>query len=92
VEEPNEIVDIAEPKDPMMDWGNDQLFFTHDWWDETSQFDDHPSKRWCGGLECYERQFKARVPIAFKDCDEAIELFITWIQENYPDEEGFWVQ
>jgi hypothetical protein len=90
--EPNEIVDIAEPKDPMMDWGNDRLFFTHDWWDETSQFDDHLSKRWCGGLECYERQFKARVPVAFKDCDEAIEWFIVWMQDNHPDEEGFWVE
>jgi hypothetical protein len=89
--EPIEIADIPEPQAPMMDWGNDQLFFTHDWWDETSQFDDHPSTRWCGGLECYERQFKARIPIAFKDCDEAIEWFIIWMQENHEIEQGFWV-
>lgn len=75
----------------MMDWGNDQLFFTYSWFDETSQFDDHLSKRWCGGLECYQREFKARVPIAFKDCDDAIDQFISWMVDNHPDEEGFWV-
>ena len=61
-----------------LDWSDDSLFYTHTWSDETSQFDDHPSKRWCPGLECYERTYKARVPIALRNCDEAIEWFIAW--------------
>jgi hypothetical protein len=74
---------------PGVDWANDSLFFTHEWEDETSQFD--PQGRWQGGSECYLRTFKARVPVAFRDCDELIEMFTLWVQENCPGCEGFWV-
>jgi hypothetical protein len=74
-----------------VDWSNDQLFFTHEWWDETSMWDSDPSVRYCYGSECYERKLRARVPIAFKNCDELIDAFICWMIDNYPDIEGFWV-
>lgn len=31
-------------------------------WDETSVFDPHPSKRWVGGAEYYEREYTVFVP------------------------------
>lgn len=73
-----------------MDWDNDSLFFTHEWRDETSQFDRHHSVRWEGGSECYTRDFKARVPLAFRDSDEMIDRFLTLMMEDFPDTEGFW--
>lgn len=74
-----------------VDWSNDDLFFTYTWSDETSEFDDHPTKRWSGGLECYTRKYKARVPVAFKDCPVLIDKFII-LMEDYPEAEGFWVE
>jgi hypothetical protein len=73
-----------------VDWSNDDLFFTHVWSDETSQFDDHPTKKWNYGGECYERQFKARVPVAIKDSETLIELWLQMMIDNYPDAAGFW--
>ena len=74
-----------------MDWSNDALFFKYAWRDETSQFDNHPSVRWEGGSEYYSREYKCRVPLAFKDCDELIEAFIELMQDKYPETTGFWV-
>ena len=74
-----------------IDWRNDDLFFTHVWRDETSQFDNHPSVRWQGGGEYYDREFKARVPIAFRNCEEMVDKFIMMMMDDYPDEKGFWV-
>jgi len=54
-------------------------YFNYEWWDETSQFDEHPTKRWCGGSECYERRYRCRVPIGLNQDDEAIQI---WIGEN----------
>ncbi len=73
---------------PGMDWNNDDLFFTHEWVDETSQFDTHPSVRWTG--ECYDRTYRARVPKAFENCDELIDKFITMMVDDYPDVADFW--
>jgi hypothetical protein len=87
----DESIDIDHEDLLGMDWANDSLFYTHDWWDETSQFDDHPSKRYCYGGEYYERQFKARVPLAFKDCDVMRDRFIDIMACDYPDTKGFWV-
>jgi hypothetical protein len=74
-----------------MDWANDSLFYTHKWRDETSGYDPHPTVRWEYGSEYYSRQFKARVPIAFKECAELCERFITLMVDEYPDTAGFWV-
>jgi hypothetical protein len=71
------------------DWSNDTLFFTYEWWEETSQWDTGPCVRWIH--EYHERLYKARVPLAFKDNDDAIEHFLMWVVDNYPDEPGFWV-
>ena len=89
-EEISENIEYCPPTLTGMDWGNDTLFFTHTWRDETSQFDEHPSVRWCGGGDYYDREFKARVPIAFKDCEEMMDKFIM-MMDDYPDNEGFWV-
>ncbi len=80
-----------EPLVLNVDWGNDALFYTYEWEDETSQFDDHPSVRWNYGSECYTRKFKARIPIAFRDCEELREQFIMLMTDSYPDVQGFWV-
>lgn len=73
----------------MLDWNNDDLFFTYEFEDETSMFDDHPSKRWAGGLDCYMRTYKCRVPIAFQDSEEMIDKFICMMEDS--GDEGFWV-
>jgi hypothetical protein len=70
--------------DKEMDWDNDELFFTHTFEDETSQFDDDPSVRWRPGGEYYSREYRIRVPIAFKNCDELIDKFIEWTLDNHP--------
>lgn len=70
-----------------LDWDNDDLFFTYAYQDETSQFDDHPSVRFCG--DYYSRSYKCRIPRAFKGCHELIEWFIDKMID-YPDERGFW--
>lgn len=88
--EPTEI-DMQPERLAGMDWGNDALFYTHSWRDETSMYDEHPSVRWEGGGEYYSRKYKARIPLAFKDCDELIDHFIEWMCDNYPGEPGFWV-
>lgn len=72
-----------------MDWANDDLFFTHSFVDETSEFD--PKGRWSGGSDCYLRNYHCRVPIAFKNCEEMIDKFVCMIMDDYPDIEGFWV-
>lgn len=73
-----------------VDWGNDDLFYTFTYWDETSMFDDDPSVRWDGSY--YSRRFKVRVPRAFETCKDLRERFITMMQEDYPDCEGYWVE
>ena len=74
-----------------LDWENDALFFTHTWRDETSQFDDHPSKRWSGGLDCYTRDYSVRVPLAFEDNEELCDMFVEYMMDHYPGCKGFWV-
>lgn len=74
---------------PAETWGNDELFFTYMWTDETSQFD--PKGRWCGGLECYEREYAARVPRALYASHELVDAFVTMMVDNFPEEKGFWV-
>lgn len=76
---------------PGMDWANDALFFTHKWRDETSMYDDHPSVHWSPGGEYYSREFKVRMPIAFKNCDELSDHFIEWMDDHYPACNGFWL-
>ncbi len=76
---------------PDIKWEDESLFFTYVWRDETSSFDTHPSVRWEGGSEYYSREFKARIPLAFKGCRELIDMFIEWMQDNHPDLERFWV-
>lgn len=71
-----------------VDWGNDELFFTHEWRDETSMFDSDPSTRFEG--EYYSRKFKARVPVAFRNSPEMITEFIGWMADRYPDCQAFW--
>ena len=73
-----------------LDFANDELFFTHTWWDETSQFD--PKAKWVPGGEYYEREYKARVPIAFRDSEIMIDRFLLLMQEDYNDTSGFWVK
>ena len=34
----------------------------YEWYDETSQFDPDPSKRWCYGSDCYIRLYTTWVP------------------------------
>lgn len=70
-------------------WGDDELFFTHTWTDETSQFD--PRGRWCPGLECYEATYSARVPRAIRSSDELVAAFTSMMADNFPEEKGFWV-
>lgn len=79
------------PRHLAVNWSDDSLFFTHVWRDETSMFDDHPSVRWEGGTETYSREFKCRVPKAFENCDELIDMFITWMIDNAPETKDFWV-
>ena len=71
-----------------MDWDNNDLFFTHSFEEETSQFD--PKGRWVPGGEYYERTFYCRVPKAFQNCEEMIDVFVVTMMENYPDAKGFW--
>ena len=52
-------------------------YVDYEYWDETSIFDDHPTRRWAHGTECYERRYKCRVP---KDIKE--ELIDDWICDN----------
>jgi hypothetical protein len=79
------------PRRLTANWSDDSLFFTHVWRDETSMFDDHPSVRWEGGGEYYSREFKCRVPKAFENCDELIDMFIEWMTDNATETKGFWV-
>jgi len=71
-----------------MDWGNDELFFTYSFVDESSQFD--PKAKWNFGCECYERTYYCRVPKAFQNCWEMIDEFVELMRSNYPTIEGFW--
>ena len=41
------------------------------------QIDAHPTKRWCGGTECYERRYRCRVPGDLMD-DEIDE----WVYQH----------
>lgn len=82
-------IELSKPVLEGMDWQNDDLFFTHSFEDETSMFD--PEGRWCYGGEYYSRTFYCRIPIAFRDCYVMIDNFLTMMLDNYPDEEGFWV-
>jgi hypothetical protein len=72
-----------------MNWENDDLFFTHEFEDETSQFD--PKGTWNYGGEYYSRIYKCRVPIAFQHCELMIDNFVEMMMDNYPDTKGFWV-
>ena len=87
-ESSQEIKMIEPPELKGMDWDNDDLFFTHSYTDETSQFD--PQGRWNFGCECYERTYYCRIPKAFQDCEEMIERFLEIMLDNYSHIEGFW--
>lgn len=64
-------------------FSDDSLFFTHEFEDETSAYD--PEGRWSG--VCYSRTYRCRIPIAFRDCSEAIDWFI----DSNLETDGFWV-
>ena len=53
-----------------------------EWEDETSMYD--PKGRWLGGSECYERTYKAMIPVRLKE-----ENALDWIEEHY--EEDIWL-
>lgn len=74
-----------------VDLSNDSLFYTHMYEDETSQFDPHPSRHWNHGCECYEREYKCRMPLAFKDCEELQGMFVEWMIGQGSRAAGFWV-
>ena len=74
-----------------VDWSNDDLFFTYEWEVETNWTDDHQSKKWCPRTKCYLQTYKVRAPIAFKECDELISVFIAMMDDSFYDCEGFWV-
>jgi hypothetical protein len=48
------------------------------------------SRRACPAVR-HMREYKARIPIAFRNCEEMIDKFIM-LMEDYPDEFGFWVK
>ena len=73
-----------------IDWDDDDLFYNHSFTDETSMFDEDPTKRWCPGLDCYEITINVRMPVAFQDCEEMQEAFIELMYDRYPDHPGFW--
>lgn len=54
-------------------------YVDYEFWDETSMFDDHPTKRWSYGIDCYERQYKCRIPKEISENEEAIN---DWIYDN----------
>lgn len=86
---PIEIVsDTTQYTFPGIDWDNDDLFFTYEWEDETSQFD--PKGKWHYGGEYYSRIYRARVPVAFKNSDEMSWEFVEMMMDKYPDTQGFW--
>lgn len=72
-----------------VDWNNDDLFFTYSWNDIASPGD--PKARWNFGAEEYERTYKARVPLAFQNCEELCDQFVNLICDNYFETERFWV-
>lgn len=65
----------------MQELNNDLLdgpdYVDYEFWDETSQFDDHPTTRWLGGCDCYERRYRCRVPASLSE-DEIYD----WLYEN----------
>ncbi len=85
-----ELFNFSKHQNSKLDWNNDDLFYTYSFWDETSAFDS--KGRWNFGLECYEREYKVRVPLAFKDNEEIAELWAYFFIEHYPEESGFWVK
>lgn len=54
-------------------------YIDYEWWDETSMFDDHPTKRWVYGVDCYERRYCCRIPKEIADNEEAI---FDWVYQN----------
>jgi len=57
-------------------------------WDETSQFDPHPTRRWVGGAECYEREFTCYLPSRLiRRAPDLIDDFIA----KYSDRKWLWV-
>lgn len=59
----------------------------HRFWDETSQFDDHPSKRWVGGVEYYEREFVCYIPARLlRRAPNLIDEFIA----RHSEEDWLW--
>lgn len=87
----DEQIELTQRELKGVDWGNDALFFTHEWEDETSQFDKHHSVRWNGGGEYYSRTYKARVPRAFENCAELADRFVSLMMDDFVDVAGFWV-
>lgn len=75
----------------MIDWGNDSLFFTHTYIDETSKYDPHPSTHFSPGNDCYMRTFAVRVPISIKDEEDVIERWINMFIDLDYENEGFWI-
>lgn len=73
-----------------VDFTNDDLFYTHEFEDETSAFD--PKGRWQPGGEYYSRTYRVRVPIAFRGCEELVYKYINMIIDDYPGLEGVWVE
>lgn len=81
----------GSPNCQTVKWKNNKLFFTYEWEEETSQFDDHPSRVWRHGTEMYVRTNRVRVPIALKGDGELCEAFAQMMVDYFPDTEGFWV-
>lgn len=76
----------SEPIEDVLPVGlnpsDESLWFTHEFWDETSQFDDHPTKRWCG--EAWERKYQIRVPRAFRLSDGMVRKWVEFALDNWP--------
>lgn len=64
-------------------------YFIYSWWDETSQYDDNPTKRWVGGSEYYEAQYSCWLPDKAKEwTDEEIDEYI----DSHSEDDNFWVE
>lgn len=67
---------------------DDSLWFTHEFTDETSQFDDHPTTRFNG--EGYSRKFRIRAPIAFRNSKKMLDEWVSWANDYCPCNGYLW--
>ena len=63
-------------------------YFVYSWWDETSMYDDNPTKRWVGGGEYYEAKYSCWLPDEAESWSESeINKYI----DNHCEDEDFYV-